>query len=190
MKANDRRGNNEAVGKNRRCTFPFFPSLVPIIIATEFSSRFSISLPVLYVAKRKTGSSNVARFYPISPDNIRRWPKLAEVARYFPKIARCAISSTDDALVVQYLLHAYAPIYVRHDALPMQTCYAEHGRRETQRLRDVNRTRGAAPLVLRHETCEIRWTQQELCIAFLFFLTDRLCLAQFRNSQYYGELEA
>lgn len=93
MKANDRRGNNEAVGRNRRCTFPFFPSLVPIIIATEFSSRFSISLPVLYVAKRKTGSSNVARFYPISPDNIRRWPNVGRSCPKLPDISRRSLAA-------------------------------------------------------------------------------------------------
>lgn len=132
--------------------FFLFFSLVRIIIATEYSPRFSILLSVLYVANRKTllGLLRCARSCPISPDIVRRWPKLPDITR------RCAISSTDDALVVQYLVHAYAPIYVRHDALPMQTCYIEHDRRETQRLRDGNRTRGA-PLVLRHTgTCEIR----------------------------------
>lgn len=97
------------------------------------NSRFSILLPVFYVARRKTPSGlltlrDPARSRPILFADGRT---LAEVARCYPKIARCAISSRDDALVVQYLVHAYAPIYVRHDALPMQTCYVEHGRRET-----------------------------------------------------------
>lgn len=64
-----------------RMRFSFFSSLVPIIIATEFSF-FNITSCFLRCQKKNPiGPFNVARSCPISPDIVRRWPKLPDVAR-------------------------------------------------------------------------------------------------------------
>lgn len=89
---------------------------------------------------------------------------------------------------MQRLVHAYAPIYVRYDALPMQTRYVEHGRRETQHAFAMEIERGE------QLPCCFDTPRDSLNIARIMhrislFLTV-LRLAQFRNSRYYGELES
>ena len=89
---------------------------------------------------------------------------------------------------MQRLVHAYAPIYVRHDALPMQTRYVEHGRRGTQHAFAMEIERGEpAPLLLRHTA---RFAEHSKNYASYSSFSYRLRLAQFRNSRYYGELES
>lgn len=68
-----------------RMRFSFFSSLVPIIIATEFSF-FNITFCFLRCQKKNPiGPFNVARSCPISPDIVRRWPNAGRSCPMLPE---------------------------------------------------------------------------------------------------------
>lgn len=113
---------------------------------------FNITSPLFYVAKTPSGLLTLrARSRPISPDVVRRWPNAGRSWPTLPedrslryqqqrrRFGRATFGSCicPDLRTIRRITNANALRRTRPT-------------RNTTRLRDGNRTRGAAPLLLRH----------------------------------------
>lgn len=145
-----------------RMRFSFFSSLVPIIIATEFSF-FNITSCFLR-KKNPIGPFNVARSCPISPDIVRRWPKLPDVARR----SLAALSVVETTLGRAIFGSCICPDL-----------------RTTRRITNANVLRGTRPT---RNTTPSRWKSNEesssLALLNIARIMHRIPLFSYRSSMF------